>query len=787
MDPVSPFVILGAVTSAGGAAFNVSTKLYSFIKATKAVDKSVEALYREVKGLETTLYTAQRTLTKTVRDHAKDPALSADGIMASIENGAQDCRVTVEALNSLVQDVGTNNRTTNPFKKMLKQLKLNLSTDQIEAVRGRVHTHSICLQLSLQTLAVALSCSSPTSMNGTVALDLEVITSKLDHLASTVARAHMAQSSEEAQLPKIFQNPDLQDHTRRLRISANAVLSNASTVIDAGSSQEGGSQYIPTTFSEFGVPLDNAKRSRIEEWTQNTVIGVEEYGSIGGRSDKGGHSSTSIDRSPTSNNAERYWTEANYLEAEKFLRAGMNRVTNFVASKQQNFDLNDVSLKLAFTRLHQADFDGARKLFDSLLDSRECLESFRKKFATTDEVSHKNYAYFGLAQIYLCQNLLTDAEFMCQRCIDHWEPSTDTKVKNPYSKSLQLMACIHEAKGDSAVARIFSELAVAEGLESNGTTPYMLEVQRIQVEIESSKRHEKAEIERATAERERVTAESVEPILLTLDYPLSKKDFNATHALTRVAGKRSGKTMGPGKLGQTFSPTAEDIAKTVKYLLAEGANGDKALGAACEKGNILIAQLLCDSGADVNTVDKAGWTPILRAARCGKLAVVKFLCDRGADLELAVEDKHLVGVSPSLGERTLHLAATSGHAAVVELLLERGAHVNSRDRHDYPPLYSAVFGGHLDVVKTLCDAGADLEARDNFPLDTPLTYLLRFWHHSSTDVEILKILCESGADVSAITRDGRSALDVAKLAGRDVEKVLMQYCDKNNKRKPPKR
>ena len=154
MDPVSPFVILGAVTSAGGAAFNVSTKLYSFIKATKAVDKSVEALYREVKGLETTLYTAQRTLTKTVRDHAKDPALSADGIMASIENGAQDCRVTVEALNSLVQDVGTNNRTTNPFKKMLKQLKLNLSTDQIEAVRGRVHTHSICLQLSLQTLAV---------------------------------------------------------------------------------------------------------------------------------------------------------------------------------------------------------------------------------------------------------------------------------------------------------------------------------------------------------------------------------------------------------------------------------------------------------------------------------------------------------------------------------------------------------------------------------------------------------------------------------------------------------
>lgn len=618
-------------------------------------------------------------------------------------------------------------------------------------------------------------------------LDLKVIASKLDHLASAVARANMAQSSEEAQLPKIFRNPDLQDHTRRLRSSADAVLTTASTVIDAGSSQGGGSQYIPTTFSEFGVPLDIAKRSRIEEWTQNTVIGVEEYGSIGGRSDKGRHSSTSIDQSPTSNvglastklendpdllivklcfeKAEIYWTEANYSEAEKFLRAGMNRVTKVGASKQQNFDLNDLSLKLAFTRLHQADFDGARKLFDSLLESREYLKSFRKQFAATDEVSHKNYAYFGLAQIYLCQNLLTDAEFMCQRCIEHWGTSTDTKVTTPYSESLQLMACIHQAKGNSAVASIFSELAVAEGLESNGTTPYMLELQRIQVEIESSKKR----LEKA--ERERVTAESVERILSTLDYPLSSKDFNATHALTRVAEKCSGKRIGPRKLGQRFSPTSEGIAWTVNYLLAEGADGDEALVAACEKGNLLIARHLCDSGADVNAINQAGWTPLMSAVDRGDFAVVELLCDRGADLEMISKD-------PAFGNRALHYAAREGHTAVVKLLLERGAHVNSRGRGDLTPLHSAVANRHIDVVKALCDAGADLEAQTRSVRDTPLTLLLRFWRHSSTDVEIVKILCESGADVSAITRDGRSALDLAKLAGKDAEKVLMPYCVK---------
>lgn len=153
MDPVSPFAILSAVNSIGGAVFNLSTKLYSFIKATKVVNKSVEALYHEVKGLENVLNTAGSTLT-AVRDQAEDPAFLDNGVWTSIRNAVQDCRVTVEALESLVQDVGTNAKTTNAFKKLVKQLNLNLNADQIVAVRGRVHTHCICLQLALQMLAV---------------------------------------------------------------------------------------------------------------------------------------------------------------------------------------------------------------------------------------------------------------------------------------------------------------------------------------------------------------------------------------------------------------------------------------------------------------------------------------------------------------------------------------------------------------------------------------------------------------------------------------------------------
>lgn len=87
MDPVSPLAIVGAVNSAGEVVVSLSTKLYSFIQATKVVDKSIEALYREVKGLENVLNTARTVLAGTVRENAKDPAQSVTGIWTSIENG----------------------------------------------------------------------------------------------------------------------------------------------------------------------------------------------------------------------------------------------------------------------------------------------------------------------------------------------------------------------------------------------------------------------------------------------------------------------------------------------------------------------------------------------------------------------------------------------------------------------------------------------------------------------------------------------------------------------------
>ena len=59
---------------------------------------------------------------------------------------------------------------------------------------------------------------------------------------------------------------------------------------------------------------------------------------------------------------------------------------------------------------------------------------------------------------------------------------------------------------------------------------------------------------------------------------------------------------------------------------------DQLLATASTFGDLGIARLLIDSGADVWTVSPDGWTPLLRASEKGHEAVVRLLIDRGADV-----------------------------------------------------------------------------------------------------------------------------------------------------------
>jgi cytohesin len=102
-------------------------------------------------------------------------------------------------------------------------------------------------------------------------------------------------------------------------------------------------------------------------------------------------------------------------------------------------------------------------------------------------------------------------------------------------------------------------------------------------------------------------------------------------------------------------------------------------------------QLLLKAGADPNSKETSGRTPLFRAA--SDPAALKLLLDAGADATVVDGD----GYSP------LHEAAFNGNADAVRLLIAAGAKVNATEKWEHrTPLKMATDG---EVRQLLMDAG----------------------------------------------------------------------------------
>ena len=88
----------------------------------------------------------------------------------------------------------------------------------------------------------------------------------------------------------------------------------------------------------------------------------------------------------------------------------------------------------------------------------------------------------------------------------------------------------------------------------------------------------------------------------------------------------------------------------------------------------------------------------------------------------------------------LMVASYFGHEAVVKLLLEKGAEVDSESDNGQTPLSWAAGDGHEAVVKLLLEKGAKLETKDEEYGRTPLSWAARNGHEA-----VVKLLLEKGA------------------------------------------
>ncbi|KAA8493735.1 26S proteasome non-ATPase regulatory subunit 10 [Porphyridium purpureum] len=172
------------------------------------------------------------------------------------------------------------------------------------------------------------------------------------------------------------------------------------------------------------------------------------------------------------------------------------------------------------------------------------------------------------------------------------------------------------------------------------------------------------------------------------------------------------KVMGKGAAGS-------GVADGALMLDEADEDGRTLLHEACvHKNGGEMVELLLRAGCDVRVADGAGLTPLHVAATVGALSTVRALLQRLMPLHEALPQRQrktqLINARSNDARLTaLHRAASKGHAAVVNELIQAGAYLDAKDKYQNTPLMRAAGSGYTAVMSLLMDAGADTRPINN--------------------------------------------------------------------------
>ena len=206
---------------------------------------------------------------------------------------------------------------------------------------------------------------------------------------------------------------------------------------------------------------------------------------------------------------------------------------------------------------------------------------------------------------------------------------------------------------------------------------------------------------------------------------------------------------------------------------------DTPLCAALAAGRVEAAQALLQTpGVDVNrrgvVIDRLGnaWerTPLMLAARAGTTAIVDQLLDLGAEIDARDRHDH----SPlERGNTALMYASAANHLETVQALFNhrKKPDVNARNGEGVTSLRLAVGVENLDLVTFLVGKGAKV----NLPDSRGRSVLCETFLHKQ--FEVLDFLVAKGIDLNCVDEAGATPLIDAVLSNHDKKEVVLRWLE----------
>ena len=123
-----------------------------------------------------------------------------------------------------------------------------------------------------------------------------------------------------------------------------------------------------------------------------------------------------------------------------------------------------------------------------------------------------------------------------------------------------------------------------------------------------------------------------------------------------------------------------------------------------------ISDLLISKGADPNLGDRYRRTPVFYACFCGDSSSLKQMLERNSKLFGYYSTGDYLG-GPAM--HPLFAAVNNAHYECVEILLNNGVDVNTRDGNGMTGLMKSAMNGYAELMNLFIQKGADLSMTDN--------------------------------------------------------------------------